>query len=352
MTTLILPVAGKSSRFPGMRPKWLLTMPDGKIMLEKAVERLALNNFSRIVIPCLKEHLEVYASKDRIIESFANATGRVPEIKVLDEPTFSQAETIAKTITHAEIEGAVFIKDCDNMFGCNIDEAANFVCTINLNQVSLIDAKNKSYVEVDSLGIISNIVEKEVISNLFCCGGYGFLSAQQFYNTYSKIHSSNEVYVSHIIYKMLLDGVEFKKVDANNYVDWGTQREYRDFCHKHITVFCDIDGVLLKNGSKFANNGWHTHGIAENIESLKKLQDRGVLYLILTSSRPESELEWVREVLNNCELKFDRHLFGLPHNRRILINDYSATNPYPSAISINLERDSNSLRNLLSHLDI
>jgi hypothetical protein len=26
--TLILPVAGKSSRFPNMRPKWLLTMPD------------------------------------------------------------------------------------------------------------------------------------------------------------------------------------------------------------------------------------------------------------------------------------------------------------------------------------
>ena len=37
MKTLILPVPGRSSRFPGMRPKWLLTMPDGKLMLEKHV---------------------------------------------------------------------------------------------------------------------------------------------------------------------------------------------------------------------------------------------------------------------------------------------------------------------------
>lgn len=45
MKTLILPVAGRSSRFPGMRPKWLLTMPDGKLMLEKAVERLDMSDY-------------------------------------------------------------------------------------------------------------------------------------------------------------------------------------------------------------------------------------------------------------------------------------------------------------------
>ena len=35
MKNLIIPVAGQSSRFPNMRPKWLMTMPDGSIMLEK-----------------------------------------------------------------------------------------------------------------------------------------------------------------------------------------------------------------------------------------------------------------------------------------------------------------------------
>ena len=36
MKNLILPVAGQSSRYPNMRPKWLITMPDGKLMIEKS----------------------------------------------------------------------------------------------------------------------------------------------------------------------------------------------------------------------------------------------------------------------------------------------------------------------------
>ncbi len=62
MFTLILPVAGRSSRFPNMRPKWLLTMPDGKLMIEKSVEQIDLAVFDRVVIVCLKEHLEKYTA--------------------------------------------------------------------------------------------------------------------------------------------------------------------------------------------------------------------------------------------------------------------------------------------------
>ena len=43
MATLIIPCAGKSSRYPGIKPKWLFTHPDGKLMLEKSVAPF-LNN--------------------------------------------------------------------------------------------------------------------------------------------------------------------------------------------------------------------------------------------------------------------------------------------------------------------
>ena len=42
MKNLILPVAGQSSRYPNMRPKWLITMPDGKLMIEKSVSDFIL----------------------------------------------------------------------------------------------------------------------------------------------------------------------------------------------------------------------------------------------------------------------------------------------------------------------
>lgn len=345
MFTLILPVAGRSSRFPNMRPKWLLTMPDGKLMLEKSIEAIDLEKFDRVVIVCLQEHLEKYTSQEVVSESFIRATGVAPDFVVLQEPTSSQSETIYQAIKQGQIEGSFFIKDCDNKFSCS-PEPINAVTTIDLNDIELVDAKNKSYVEVDSLGVISNIVEKEVISNFFCCGGYSFRSAQEFCSTFENISSDKEVYISHVIYKMLMSNEEFVRRSASEYVDWGTLREYRHFCKKHMTVFCDVDGVLLKNGSKFAKNGWKTPGLEANLTKIAELQKDGGLFLVLTSSRPESEIEYTTQELAKFGVRVDRCLFGLPHTRRYLINDHSATNPYPSAVAINLERDSDTLSHL------
>ena len=342
MFTLILPVAGSSSRFPNMRPKWLLTMPDGQLMLEKSVEKLDLSVFTRIIIVCLEEHVNKYTSEKNIKNSFFDSTGIIPEILQLEEPTKSQSETIYNAIKLANIEGPFFIKDCDNLFSCK-PEPKNIVITINLNDIELIDAKNKSYVDVDSLGVISNIMEKQVISDEFCCGGYGFENSIDFIDAFENIKSSEEVYISHIIYKMLLNGKEFLSTSGADYLDWGTLREYRHYCKKHFTLFCDVDGVLLKNGSKFAENAWKTNGIEKNLSKIASLQRDGYLYLVLTSSRPKSEQDYTISELNKHGVRTDRCLFGLPHTRRYLINDYSPTNPYPSAVSINIERDSDIL---------
>ena len=65
--------------------------------------------------------------------------------------------------------------------------------------------------------------------------------------------------------------------------------------------------------------------------------------MILTSSRPQENEQYVEEILAKHNVRVDRFLFGLPHTRRLLVNDFSATNPYPSAVSFNLERDSDAL---------
>lgn len=352
MYTLILPVAGGSSRFPGMRPKWLLTMPDGQLMIEKAVANIDLSLFSSIVIACLSEHLSKYTSEAMVVSSFKAATGFTPKLVVLDKPTKSQSETIYRCLVGGNIEGAFFIKDCDNLFSV-APAPKNCVASVNLNDVSLIDAKNKSYIEMNGLGYVTNIVEKKVISDEFCCGGYGFESSVEFQKAFEEIgNAENEVYISHIIYHMLLSGGEFERIRAENYVDWGTLREYRHYCRSHITVFCDVDGVLLQNGSKFSGNGWLTEGIKSNLKKISQLQSKGSLYLVLTSCRPQDNEPYVESVLAQHNVKVDRFVFGLPHTRRLLVNDFSATNPYPSAIAFNLERNSESLDKYFDHLAI
>jgi hypothetical protein len=323
-------------------------MPDGKLMIEKSIENIDLDVFDRIVVVGLDEHFQEFTSREVILESFQMVTGRIPELVSLKEPTKSQSETIYEAIRAIDLEGAIYIKDCDNSFAC-APKPINAVSTVNLNDMELIDAKNKSYVEIDTFGSITNIVEKEVISNYFCCGGYSFQSSKEFCSAFEEIATGDldrEVYVSHIIYKMLLDGEKFTINEASQYVDWGTLREYRHYCKQYLTVFCDVDGVLLKNGSKFSSSGWKTAGIKENLRKIADLQSEGRLFLVLTSSRPESEFAYTEEVLQKHGVRVDRYLFGLPHARRFLINDYSATNPYPSAVAINLERDSE----ILGHL--
>lgn len=63
MNTLIIPCAGKSSRFPNMKPKYMLTHPDGKLMVEKAMEGINPEVFDRIIITIVKPHDEKYEAK-------------------------------------------------------------------------------------------------------------------------------------------------------------------------------------------------------------------------------------------------------------------------------------------------
>ena len=45
MSTLIIPCAGRSTRFPNSRPKWSLTHPYGDLMFIQSIKGLDLSKF-------------------------------------------------------------------------------------------------------------------------------------------------------------------------------------------------------------------------------------------------------------------------------------------------------------------
>jgi len=59
---LLLPVAGMSSRFPGLRPKYLLTFPDGKLMIQKAIENIDFSRYSEVIVGPHVDHINKYIS--------------------------------------------------------------------------------------------------------------------------------------------------------------------------------------------------------------------------------------------------------------------------------------------------
>lgn len=346
MKTLIIPVAGQSSRFAGTRPKWMLTMPDGRLMIEQSVEGINIDTFDRVIVVALAEHIEKYSHIERIHPLLKAGICERVEILLLEQPTSSQVETIAQTLTQAKVIGDFFVKDCDNTFKVNYS-GGNVVAVVDLHSVSSVNAANKSYVQTDPLGLVKNIVEKHVISNFFCCGGYGFGSVDVFMHHWEQLKSHENLYLSHVIFSMIMDGVEFQTATAHSYCDWGTLDDYRAYCDRRMVIFCDIDGVLFKNASKFAPEGWSHTPLQKNIDTLRQIQDEGNLYLIVTTSRPEYLREELDRELKSHGLQANQFIMGLPHATRYLINDFSATNPFPSAIAINLERNNTTLESYL-----
>lgn len=352
MNSLILPVAGKSSRYPNMRPKWLITMPDGKLMIEKSVSNFNLKFFNKIYIVVLEEHLKSYVNKKNLILSLKKNISKKIELIVLNKPTSCQAETVYRAIKKRNIKGGIVIKDCDNSFKCKFDKKiTNEIMVLHLNNIDLVEAKSKSYVTFDKLKKIQNVVEKKVISDFFCCGAYSFRSSSEFLK-YSKklLLKSNDVYISHVIYEMILNKHIFRAVEVKEYVDWGTVREFRNWQRKHVTLFCDFDGCLVLNGSKFGKRGYDTEPLNENLKTISEIINTGCAELIITTSRPSNQKKYIKNLLRKFNIKAKYILTDLLHAKRALINDFSETNPFPSSIAINLERDSKKLSSILINL--
>ena len=133
MRNLIIPCAGKSSRFTTKLPKWLLEHPSGNLMVFESIQGLPLSTFDRIIIVALKRHLtneliELVNLQFKDVSNF--------ELLLLENDTHSASDTVSQTIDKKNITGSIFIKDADDYFKIDTIEK-NEVCTYSLNIFAL-----------------------------------------------------------------------------------------------------------------------------------------------------------------------------------------------------------------------
>jgi len=344
--TLIVPCAGRSSRFPGMRPKWLLTHPDGQLMAQKAIEGCGPNRFDKILFAILKEHDDAFEASTILSQALKAFSDKL-EIIVLDKPQGGQADTVYQAIQKAKIDGAILIKDSDNYLAWDdADDVSNFVVTAHLQKwPNVAHVAAKSYVRVDENGIIFDIVEKKVVSETFCAGGYQFASASGFSKAFEEMSAhgafGKEAFISHVIAWMIAkhDAV-FKAYQATAYEDWGTLKEWRATHLRYTSFFCDIDGVLIKNVGQYGTKNWANsmEPLEGNIEAIKKLQANGG-QLIFFTAREATCREALLKFFENKGIVPHALVTGCTHARRVIINDFAPTNPYPSCAALSLPRD-------------
>lgn len=348
--TLIVPAAGKSSRYPGMRPKWMLTHPEGDMMIEKVLKSFEYEKYKSTYITILREHCLEFEADIVLSQAFGSTVNLV----ILDKSTESCPETIYSTIKSEEIEGRIIIKDTDCLVETSSIPDEDFVVGMTIDENSQVDRiQNKSFIVKNDDNIIFDLVEKSIVSNTVCLGVY-CLSSSAFIDAYDEIMNSNlmfrkkELYVSHVISHLILNKKHlFNFVPAGRYLDWGTLREWQKEREKYNTYIFDIDGVMLVNYGKYGSRNWENtfEPIEENIAIVKELSDLGNEIIFMTS-RPDEYLSRFKDYMNEVGIIYKTIVSNCNHCKRTIINDFAATNPYPSCESISVKRNS-SLRNII-----
>ncbi len=345
---LIVPMAGKSSRFPEMRPKWMLTHPNGRFMGIQAILGLNYEKFKSIVFVILKEHEENFSFLKGFKDELKDL-GLLKKTKfvILDKSTKDQPETVEMGIRLANLKGPFTIKDSDNFFRADI-KPGNSVAFQDLNNSGLIKPINKSYIQIDKNSKISNIIEKNVISSFFCVGAYSFESTETFLEVLKEMPENKERYISNIIFQLILKGKIFSPLKVKDYHDWGTIEDWNRYKKTYGTLFVDIDGTLVINSSAhFPPYIGNTQPIVENVNILRNLYNSNKFKIILTTSRPEKYRKATINQMKQIDMPFHSLIMDLNHSKRIVINDYSKSNPYKSCDSINLKRNSSDLKDIL-----
>jgi hypothetical protein len=347
MSTLIIPCAGKSTRFPNMKPKWLLTHPDGSLMLEKSIKSFDPDGFSQIIFSIVKEHDEKYSAAKMLKQAFP---GDKYKINLIDTFTQGPAETIYKTIKACKVFGEFFVKDSDNRITVNEKlKQGNFVIGLKLtDKVNINRITSKSFIILNEQENVVDIIEKKIKSDVICLGGYGFKDTNDFINAYEEISSQaalsgNELFISHVISYLIGTKRElFTFQEAGEFEDWGTLEDWKIVQNKFSTYFLDIDGIVLENHGKYGEKNWSNTftPLEANIARIKAVYEGGA-QIIFTTSRPEEYRQQLTDFFYSRGIFFHSLVMGLNHAKRIIVNDFAPTNPYPSCDSISLPRNSN-----------
>lgn len=238
-TTLILPMAGRGSRFKKegyQTPKPLLDI-DGKPMVIRAVDCLP-DTKNKIFIS-----LERYNIK-KILNKYYNNT-KIIDINYITE---GQACSCRLALENFDLEKPILISACDNGVYYNV-RAYNELIGDENNDVIVWSFRNQqtsknnpdmySWLDVDSDDNVKFVSTKKFIyedplKTHAIIGTFFFRKAKYFLtglleNIKEDIRTKGEFYVDDVINTNIKMGLKVKVFEVENYICWGTPNDYKTY---------------------------------------------------------------------------------------------------------------------------
>jgi NDP-sugar pyrophosphorylase family protein len=242
-TTLILPMAGKGSRFSDVGynlPKPMLPI-DNNIMVVEAVNCLPTTD-DKIFI-CLEEHTKNFNLEEILIKSFNKI-----KISKISKVTQGQAITceIGLNEYNIDLNSPILISACDNGMlydTTHIQEYLNdenidvIVWSFRNNQSSKDNPDSYAWLKVDENHNIKHVSCKKFIYDnplkTHAIIGTMFFRKSKFFidglkeNVENNIKTNGEFYVDDVLNQNIKNGLNVKVFEVNNYLCWGTPNDYK-----------------------------------------------------------------------------------------------------------------------------
>lgn len=348
---ILIPMAGDGSRFKinGFElPKPLISV-DGKPMIQRAVETL---NLSGHYIYVIRKYTED-KNNDLLHATLKKITPDC-DIITIDKLTNGSAETCLEASSFIDNDKELIITNCDQLMEWNSYEFLSTIRNLNIDGAVITynskDPKN-SFADVNSEGYVTNIVEKEVISDNALIGvhywkhGHDFVSSTK--EMISKnIKHKNEYYVGPTYNELIKKNKKIFsfKLNSNEYIPVGTPEDLNIYIgrkkeydkNKPKTILCDLDGTIFKHAHKYSNikniDNEILTGVRKKFDEWDSLGHK----IILMTGRKESARKLTEELLEKYMIPYDILLMGIGNGQRILINDKITSNSFDRAIGVNV----------------
>ena len=112
MRSLIVPMAGRSTRFPKLRPKWMLSHPmTNRLMVTEAISGLNLDFFDNIYFLVFKNMRTSILYEKVLLQNWMTlAFVQKSNIVLLPEQTDSQSETVYTFLSGYDLDGFILLR--------------------------------------------------------------------------------------------------------------------------------------------------------------------------------------------------------------------------------------------------
>lgn len=192
MINIVVPMAGLGSRFSqaGYQvPKPFIPIL-GIPMIKLVVANLRPSMPHRFIFICQRKHVEAYGIEEKLTQW---APGAV--LIQLDGLTEGAACTVLAALPYIDNDSPLMIANSDQYIDADINHYLEYMATQKLDGLIMTMEANDpkwSFVGLNEAGLVTKVVEKEVISNEATVGIYNFRRGKDFVQAAKNMIAQNQ----------------------------------------------------------------------------------------------------------------------------------------------------------------